>query len=126
MLQQFVDTVVGAPASWQIRVFAVRLARREPALDEILPQADLAWPATVAEVKRLIRSHRCDAAMIAAGSTLLELPECGSYIVVPVWRNPGGEVPLLDAALLVEVAVPGSTLEATIRIDPERARAAPR
>jgi len=120
-------SVQGVPremTAWRVRVNLCILVRREPGLDALSRSEDEPWPANGEDAMGLVRNHKCDAMTITNGTGILELPCCGSYVAMPVVQAGEASVPLLDAAVPVEVTAPGAHLEAMIRIDPERVRAA--
>jgi hypothetical protein len=117
-------SVPGLPEDWRVSVRILQLARREPSLDDLHASCDLPWPADEVAADSLFRWRGWWQAEIVGGTSELEVPECGSYIAMPVVEVDESSVPCAGAAVPVEVLAPGGDLEATIHIDPNRVRKA--
>ncbi len=110
--------------SWWVQVNLCLLSRREPSLDGVVPTTDAFWPTNVQDALQLALDHACGTMFITNGAGLFEAPCRGSYLALPILHVGMEVVPLLDAAVRVEVTTPGDSFAANIRIDPARARAA--
>jgi len=113
-----------------IAVQVYRLVRRDPLLGELvaagldtIDQGEVHdWPRTAADLERMAGEDLW--AVFGAGPVRFELRSHGSYVAVPYVVAGNRRVPLLDAAVGIEITTPGAVVEATIRLDPEKVRAA--
>jgi hypothetical protein len=107
------------------------LVRREPLLDELVaggvegldPGAIRDWPRSAADLQQ-VDEEDCIWKELGEGPIRLPLRRRGSYVAVPYVGPKGKRVPLVDAATAIEITTPGAVVDATIRLDPEKVRAA--
>jgi hypothetical protein len=106
-----------------------RIVRREPLLDELVaagldvdPGAVQHWPRSAADLEEMERAGTEQ--RWGEGPLRFSLRRRGSYVAVPFVDANKKQVAFLDAAVALEITTPGAVVDATIRLDPERVRAA--
>jgi hypothetical protein len=125
-------TIVVHPEGWpdgvRGKVCLCQRTRAEPLLDELAAAGvldrDLRPKAPGAESKWF--SPRGEASRPTGGEITLPIVCRGRYLLVPWVEGEGGEQPMIDAAVQVDVTTPGQRLDVVLRVDPERVRAAAR
>jgi hypothetical protein len=130
--------VTGMPADvaqYALGVQVCRLVRREPLLDELVaagldvdPGAVQHWPRSAADLEAM-ESTDFRSRVLEEEAFSFFLPRRGSYVAVPVlvasdYLAAKNDIALVDAAVALEITTPGAVVAATIRLDPEKVRAA--
>ena len=124
--------VAGMPpeaAADALALHVCRLVRREPLLDELVAaglDVDRAevrpWPRSAADLEAMeTEDFR---RLPGEDSFKFSLRRRGSYVAVPFVVANANQIAFLDAAVALEITTPGAVVEARIRFDPEKVRAA--
>ena len=80
------------------------------------------WPRTAADLDAMATEDF--RRLPGEDSFKFSLRRRGSYVAVPFVVANDNQVAFLDAAVAIEITTPGAVVEAKVRLDPERVRAA--